>query len=290
MFCSIKVRKLVVIIVSILTFAVILGKSCFTSTVKAEIKKMNSDEIPIIMYHSILKDEDMWNDYVLSPVEFEKDIIWLKENGYKTVFINDIINYVNGSEKLPENPVVITLDDGFYNNYYYVFPLLKKYNIKATISLVGSYSEFACEEAQPQPAYSYLDWENINEMRKSGLVEFANHSYNLHSLENRKGASINKGESYENYRHVLLTDVFKNQHLIEDFCGFTPNIFTYPYGFTCEPGERLIKNSGFAATLGTEEKMNYVEIGDKNCLYNMHRFNRPSFITTEKFMKKCGIE
>ena len=231
----------------------------------------------------------MWNDYVLSPVELEKDLVWLRENDYKTVFINDIVEFVNGDNELPKKSVVLTFDDGFYNNYYYVFPLLKKYNAKATISIVGSYSEFACEEANPQPAYSYLDWDNINEMRKSGLVEFANHSYNLHSLDNRRGTVKDKGESYENYRHVLLTDIFKNQHLIEDFCGFTPNIFTYPYGLTCEAGERLIKNSGFNATLGTEEKMNYIKKDDNDSLYNMHRFNRPSYISTKDFMKKCGL-
>ena len=286
---SIKIKKLIALIFCVVIVCIVVVKSCFSSAVRAEIKKINSVEVPIIMYHSILKDENMWNDYVLSPVELEKDLVWLRENDYKTVFINDIVEFVNGGNELPKKSVVLTFDDGFYNNYYYVFPLLKKYNAKATISIVGSYSEFACEEANPQPAYSYLDWDNINEMRKSGLVEFANHSYNLHSLDNRRGTVKDKGESYENYRHVLLTDIFKNQHLIEDFCGFTPNIFTYPYGLTCEAGERLIKNSGFNATLGTEEKMNYIKKGDNDSLYNMHRFNRPSYISTKDFMKKCGL-
>ena len=275
---SIKIKKLIALIFCVVIVCIVVVKSCFSSAVRAEIKKINSVEVPIIMYHSILKDENMWNDYVLSPVELEKDLVWLRENDYKTVFINDIVEFVNGDNELPKKSVVLTFDDGFYNNYYYVFPLLKKYNAKATISIVGSYSEFACEEANPQPAYSYLDWDNINEMRKSGLVEFANHSYNLHSLDNRRGTVKDKGESYENYRHVLLTDIFKNQHLIEDFCGFTPNIFTYPYGLTCEAGERLIKNSGFNATLGTEEKMNYIKKDDNDSLYNMHRFNRPSYL------------
>lgn len=286
---SIKIKKLIALIFCVVIVCIVVVKSCFSSAVRAEIKKINSVEVPIIMYHSILKDENMWNDYVLSPVELEKDLVWLRENDYKTVFINDIVEFVNGDNELPKKSVVLTFDDGFYNNYYYVFPLLKKYNAKATISIVGSYSEFACEEANPQPAYSYLDWDNINEMRKSGLVEFANHSYNLHSLDNRRGTVKDKGESYENYRHVLLTDIFKNQHLIEDFCGFTPNIFTYPYGLTCEAGERLIKNSGFNATLGTEEKMNYIKKDDNDSLYNMHRFNRPSYISTKDFMKKCGL-
>lgn len=290
MFISIRIKKITLVILCAGIVFLSAAGIAMPTVVKAEVKKLKSVEVPILMYHSILKDESMWNDYVLSPVDLEKDIIWLKEHGYETVFINDLVNYVNGAAELPEKPVVLTFDDGCYNNYYYVFPLLKKYNVKATISIVGSFSEFACEEAEPSPVYSYLDWDNIKELRKSGLVEIANHSYDLHSLDDRKGTAMKKGESYDDYRHVLLTDIFKTQHLLEDFCGFTPNVFTYPYGFTCEAGERLVKNSGFSASLGVEEKMNYITREDNSCLYNLCRFNRPEFISTEDFMEKHDID
>lgn len=289
MFVSFKFRKITLAALCV-TVALIVAASIFVPPkVKAELKKIGSIELPIIMYHSVLKDESMWNDYVLSPVEVEKDMIWLKEHGYETVFVNDVINYVNGGEPLPKKPVILTFDDGCYNNYYYVFPLLKKYNMKATLSVVGSYSEFSCEEAQPDPMYSYIDWDNISEMRKSGLVEFANHTYDLHSLDDRKGAMMKDGESYEDYRHVFLTDIFKTQHLVEDNCGFTMNVFTYPYGFRCEASERLVKNSGFQASISVEKKVNYINKDNNDCLYNLCRFNRPAFISTEDFMKKHDI-
>lgn len=290
MFVSFRIKKMVLIAVTVALAVVITLGITVPPAVKAEIRKMNSVAVPIIMYHSIVKDESMWNDYVLSPVELEKDIIWLIEHGYQTVFVNDLINYVNGAGELPEKPVILTFDDGCYNNYYYVLPLLKKYNVKATISIVGSFSEYACEEASPSPVYSYLDWEDIIKMRKSGLVEFANHSYDLHSLDDRRGTAMKENESYDDYRHVFLTDIFKTQHLLEDNCGFTPNVFTYPYGFTCEAGERLVKNSGFLASLGVEEKINYIKVNNKDCLYNLGRFNRPAYISTEDFMEKNEID
>lgn len=289
MFVSIKIKKITLIIVSVALVIVITLGVTVPPVVKAEIKKMGSVEVPIIMYHSIVKDESMWNDYVLSPVDLEKDIIWLKKHGYRTVFVSDLINYVNGTGELPEKPVILSFDDGCYNNFYYVYPLLKKYDVKATMSVVGSYSEFACEEASPSPVYSYLDWEDINKMRKSGLVEIANHSYDLHSLDDRQGVKMKSNETYDDYRHVFLTDTFRTQDLLEEFCGFTPIVYTYPYGFTCEAAERLVKNSGFQASLGVEEKLNYVEQGNKDCLYNLCRFNRPAFISTEDFMEKYKI-
>ena len=97
-------------------------------------------------------------DYVLSPIELEKDIVYLKNNGYEAVFVSQLIDYVENGTELPEKPVIISFDDGDYNNLTYVLPLLKKYSFKATISIVGKYSEIACEEAEPSPSYSYLDW------------------------------------------------------------------------------------------------------------------------------------
>ena len=72
-------------------------------------------EVPVIMYHSVLKDEAQHGAYVISPAEFEKDLLWLKENGYTTVSTGELIAYTQGGT-LPEKPVLITFDDGYYNS------------------------------------------------------------------------------------------------------------------------------------------------------------------------------
>lgn len=242
--------------------------------------------VPIIMYHSILKDESQWGKYVLSPAELEKDIIYLKKNGYEAVFVSQLIDYVNNGTPLPKKPVIISFDDGDYNNLTYVYPLLKKYNFKATFSIVGKFAEAACEEAKPSPSYSCLDWQDISDLKKSGYVEFANHTYNMHCIGARKGADIKKGESYEDYRRNFFNDVFKTQDLLKENCGFEPQVFTYPYGFSSNASKHLVKCCGFKASFGVEEKMNYIVKGDKDCLYDLHRYNRPSHETTENFMKR----
>lgn len=89
-----------------------------TQAETAETKK-----VPILMYHSVLKSSNGKNDYIVSPDQIEKDLIYIKDNGYQTVTTNDLINFVDGKGKLPEKPVVLTFDDGNYNNYSYVYPL-----------------------------------------------------------------------------------------------------------------------------------------------------------------------
>lgn len=284
MFVSVRLRKTRFVVIAAALIISITAVMLVPTGANAE--EQRGIKVPIIMYHSILADESLQGDYILSPIDLEKDIIYLKKNGYEPVFVKDLIDYVNGKASLPENPVILSFDDGNYNNLTYVLPLLKKYDFKATISIVGKYSEIACEEAEPSPTYSYLDWKDIKKMSESGYVEIANHTYDMHSLDGRKGCEIKNGENFDAYMQAFYNDAFKTQDLLQDNCGFSPVVFTYPYGNICDASRYLVKSCGFKASLGVEEKMNYIIKGERDCLYDLHRFNRPAFISTEDFMKR----
>ena len=88
--------------------------------------------IPSVLYHQV-------ND--LSSVNenlFESHIKYLSENSYKGITISD---YVNKDYNKHEKNIMITFDDGYYDNYKIVFSILKKYNMKATIFLNTMYLE-----------------------------------------------------------------------------------------------------------------------------------------------------
>lgn len=247
----------------------------------------NKIDVPIIMYHSILKDEERLNDYVLSPVDFEKDLVYLRENGYETVFVSELIDYVKGIGELPEKPVVITLDDGFYNNLTYVLPILERLDMKATISVVGDFCDRDSQSGEKSPYYSCLAWDDLRQMQQSGHIEIANHTYSLHSdTGERKGCCIKSGESFSDYQNILIADVMKLQRRLFEETGSKPSVFTYPYGFICDESIDILKGCGFEATLTCREKVNIIEQGNPDCLLGLCRFNRPSGISTEKFMKK----
>ncbi|MBQ9375927.1 MAG: hypothetical protein IJU04_06295 [Ruminococcus sp.] len=65
----------------IITVAIIIAISVSLYAIGVALDNKNSKDVPILMYHSIIKDESKWNDYVLSPVQLEEDFIWLKEKG-----------------------------------------------------------------------------------------------------------------------------------------------------------------------------------------------------------------
>lgn len=285
MFISLRLRKRAVLcLIAVLT---VLAAVITIPTPAQESETGDGIELPIIMYHSIVKDEARSGEYVITPIELEKDLLYLKQNGYNTVFVNDVIRYVKRGGELPEKPIILSFDDGTYNYREYLLPLLEKYDMKATVSIVGAYTDTACEEAEPNPAYSYLDWQDVSVLRNSGHVEICNHSYDMHRLEGRRGVSQLEGESYEDYRKIFLNDTTKLQTLCDEHCGFQPNVYTYPFGINCESSRRLVKNMGFEASLGVEGKMNIIKKGDEGCLFGLYRYNRSGVISTEEFMKKA---
>jgi len=64
---------------------------------------------------------------------------YLNNNGYTSIFISELLEHVEQKKPLPAKPVMITLDDGYRDNFTNLYPLLKEYNIKANIFLVAGF-------------------------------------------------------------------------------------------------------------------------------------------------------
>lgn len=246
--------------------------------------------VPIIMYHAVLPDASKKGDYVITPSQLDSDISYLKANGYQAVTLDSLIGYCDGFSDLPERPVVITFDDGQLNNLVYALPILEKHDFCAAFSIVGRYTEAACEDALPDPSYSYMDFEDLTKLLKSGRAEIVNHSYNMHSLTERRGALQQADESYREYRRAMLNDLSYNQRLFKQELGIEPVVYAYPYGLVCPAAGTALKMLGFKAALGCQEKPNHLTRGDSSPLEELNRYNRPANITTEEFMKRALAE
>lgn len=242
-------------------------------------------DLPIIMYHSILKDEARANDYVLSPVTLAGDLDYLKQHGYETITTEQLVDYVDGQGGMPEKPIMITFDDGFYNNYLYAYPLLKERGMCAVISPIGDQTEMYTENGQENAYWSYLSMEHLVEMQESGVFEIGNHSYQMHDNHNRKGCLRKRGEEEGAYEALLEADTHRAQTLLAEG-GLTPPLcYTYPFGACSEESERVMKKLGFRCTLSCEERHNVIT-RDPECLYLLGRYNRPSGISTNAFFAK----
>jgi len=240
--------------------------------------------VPVIMYHSILKSRS--GKYIVSPVVLEADMQHLIKHGYTTVFAQDVIDYVHGKGELPEKPIIITFDDGYYNNMIYVLPIFKKLGLKGVINIVGHYADKAVAEGDNNPNYSHLSWEQMRELKDSGVFEIGNHTYDMHNHGPRTGVTKKRGESADDYRKALEADIGKLQCELTNKSGITPNIFAYPFGKYSKETPDILKDMGFEAIFTCNEGVNLIRRGDFETLMSLKRYNRPAGISTEKFFYK----
>lgn len=271
----------------ILLLATCLISSCvFAYSFVIATPKEDGVSLPIIMYHSILKDTNRSNKYVITPSTLESDLEYIYSHGYTTITMSQLISYVYEGTPLPEKPIMITFDDGYYNNLGYAVPLLKKYNMKAVVSIVGKYTDTYTTSNEANLNYSYLRWKDVKELMDSGVIEFQNHTYNLHSnTSGRIGCSKKSFESIETYEKILTNDIQKLQQEFEQNVGYTPTTFTYPFGSISKASFPIIKKLGFKASLSCASGINYIT-KNPDCLYCLKRNNRPSGISSEAFFEK----
>ena len=152
----------------------------------------NGQGVPVLLYHQV-NDLSNTNSALL-----EKHFELIKKKKLITLTASEVKQYADEKKRLPKYSVLITFDDGYYDNYLYVFPLLKKYNFKATFFInsafikeladrnatIIKYSDVANKEivksyykGKDATSEQYLTWEEIREMQQSGLCDFQLHSH-----------------------------------------------------------------------------------------------------------------
>jgi peptidoglycan/xylan/chitin deacetylase (PgdA/CDA1 family) len=244
--------------------------------------------VPIMMYHQV-KNTGFGKD-VISPYEFENDLKYLISNDYTTITINDLIDFVYEGKELPPNPIILSFDDGYLSTYKYVFPLLKKYNMKIVLSIIGKCTDAFSAVTDININYSHMTWDQVREMSESGLVEIQNHSYNLHSTcKSRYGCSQKANEAFAEYEEVIKEDINTLQNKILSVINKEPNTFTYPYGKYNSNTEVILKEMGFKATLTVKYGVNVISRDDPDTLFNLKRICRSHNQGIKKLLKD-GME
>jgi len=248
-------------------------------------RKEKEAQVPIIMYHLVTETSRFIGRDAIRPGELKNDLQYLKDNGYNTVTMADLIKFVKKGKSLPENPIVLTFDDGNASDYDVLFPLLKEYDMKAVISIIGvTTDEMTAKYAKnPSDRFHNLTWEQIAEMHKSGIVEVQSHGYDLHG---KAGSGKRWRESADTYHQRLRADLQKLQSLCEEHLGENPNTFCYPLGIISKGSQAVLEEMGFMASLSCQEGMNIIKEGDMSCLFELKRVNRPSGKSVEAILGK----
>lgn len=278
----------------ILVFSVVLLANCWSAIFSLDTIPVStaplptpaaSRSLPILMYHKVALTQH--SKYVVSVAQLESDFQAILAAGYTPVFLHEVSDWVNNRGDLPDKPIVITFDDGQYNNLYYVLPLAQKYQIKYVINPVTAYSEKSIREHDTDnPRYSNLSWEAIKTAYDSGLVEFGNHTHDLHRTTPRFGVGKKANESADTYAATLTADITHAQELLTACQIPTPTIFAYPFGKYSSETKQILLDMGFQVLLTCNEHVNQINQSDPSCLHALGRYNRSGNLTTAQILKK----
>lgn len=239
--------------------------------------------VPVIMYHQVCNEPCVLGDYAITPEILKSDFEYMKENNINPISFSQLENYVKGGHSLPENPIVITFDDGERSFLTKVLPLLKQYRYPANINIVGSLVELYTDSGETDDRYAYLNENDLKILSNEPLVEIGYHSYNLHSLSNRRGMGKLYNESEDEYQRVICNDIALFEKLFMEITERKPSIAAYPYGIRNDTLQTLLKSNNYSVTLTCRESPNTLRVGDD--LFELGRFNRPYRLSSETFFE-----
>jgi peptidoglycan/xylan/chitin deacetylase (PgdA/CDA1 family) len=213
--------------------------------------------IPILAYHHVNPlDGDM---VTLSVTHFEDQMAFLRRRQFTPLFISEAVDCLRGTRTMPRKPLVLTFDDGYRDNFQFAFPLLKKYEIKATIFIVTGWmgerrslpekeenlTHSQCRDLveQGQADRIALSWEEARLLEASGLVELESHghSHDKERYRNLEGLRQDLGQSQEAFTSHLNR---KSLH------------FCWPGGRYDPSSLKVAEELGFVSTCTTERGIN----------------------------------
>ncbi|MBQ2615203.1 MAG: polysaccharide deacetylase family protein [Clostridia bacterium] len=198
--------------------SVLAAKEEPPTNTEEQVVKKKEVHVPILLYHHITDEALNGNDIsMISPFDFRMHMMAIKEN-FTPISLRDYYEYVTGTDEkatIPDNPIIITFDDGYLSNYEIAYPILKEFKIPATIFVVtDTVGEMA---GGGKVNYSHFTWEQAKEMERSGLIEIHSHTASHAALST---LSV----------HDLVLELRKSKYDIEKNLNRECDMIAFPYG------------------------------------------------------------
>ena len=251
-----------------------------TGSTSAESTASESDSVmvPILMFHDVKTYPG--GSWSISAENFRKRMEFLLENGYTPVTFEQLMGYVDGAASLPEKPVCITFDDGYYSNYKNVLPIITELNIPITVFVIGSMvRQDGVVPSQNEEELSTMSATEIALMEASPLVHIQPHTYDLHIRgygdgEKRGNVLPLQSESESAYKKMFAEDCALTENVLTNAGIAEYTVFSYPGGVYHRWAEAVLRERGYRVTLTTDAgHQNLVVAGNPESLFLLGRMN-----------------
>ena len=216
-------------------------------------------DVPILLYHHILIGKPP-NLYSVSMGTFKEQLSYLKNNGYQTISVSELIRAITVGADLPEKPIIITFDDGNENVYLNAFPLMKNFSFTGAVYIIANRID----------AEGFLTKIQIKELLSSGW-EVGSHGMKHIDLVITPGA--------------LRDEIGNSKKIIEDMLDFKLSSFAYPFGKATKITMDWVRQIGYLAGMGLGINNQH----DKEDLFYLSRRQVESNMDMQSFAKLLSI-
>lgn len=226
-----------------LMFAVVFGLSvmnvCYAVPAKAGANAAPPLALPILVYHRF--GPTVADSMTMKTVDFESNLRWLAENGYRVIPLRQYLDYRQGKGPAPAaKSVVITIDDGHKSVYSDVLPLIKRYKIPVTLFIYPSVISNA----------SYgMTWDQLKALVATGYVDIQSHTY-WHPNFKQEKKRLTPNE-FDRFARVQLE---KSKRKLEQQMGSPVRILAWPFGIYSPELEQMAETAGYEMALSIDRR------------------------------------
>ena len=208
----------------------------------------NGTKVLILNYHKI---DDTFIALAVRPEDFDAQMKYLSEHGYHTITPDELYDSLAGNAELPENPVLITFDDGYEDNYKNAYPILKKYDFKATIFVITS---FLGKDK------NYMTWDQARELDANGI------SIESHTVDHKSMTDLTDEQ--------LRMELVESKKKAEKELGHPVEYMAYPTGTYNLHIAEMVKEAGYKAAFT-------IKYGNVDKASNIYALERVPIFHTE---------
>ena len=218
-------------------------------------KYLSENGLPVLMYHFFYdKSKDSGKDGNWIEISnFEEQMKYLSENNFYFPTWEQVENYIDGSQELPEKSIVITVDDGDPSFFELAVPIIQKYKIPVTSFVI---------------TYWYGDRAND----KQKYVDYESHSYDMHKA-GKNGKGVMLSWDYDKIKDDVL--------LSSEVLGGA-NIFCYPFGQYNDLDMKVLKENGYKLAFTTKAG----RVKKSSSKYELPRVRISGNTSLSEFIKK----
>jgi peptidoglycan/xylan/chitin deacetylase (PgdA/CDA1 family) len=191
------------------------------------LKAANSNSnIACFVYHRF--GDDRYFSTNISIEAFREQLTYLKQNNFRVWTMGKAAKAIRNGDIVPPKTVVLTIDDGYHSFYENGLPLLEEFGYPATLFV----------NTENIGNKDYLSWQEILDAQRRG-IEIGNHSHG-------HGHFLNI-PSEEERKNIFISDLVTTQTLFNEHLGYTPDLYSYPYGEYDAMMQEILEKAGYLA-------------------------------------------